>query len=264
MEENLKSTNIKEHYTHTEDPFVNVEAIGLSMQRCSNGQEDPTTVIKIVINENYEQLKTIAEQLQSSGIVSQLNILQMTNFEFCGDSGEPEELWLMCSLTSNNPIDSVFGNQNLKSEESAYFLTNVLTILETCDNLAAKGIPFAVNKECFMTIKDEASPFLKVVMTPLIFFIKEVVISSLGGDEEEASKYLFEYHELIASAIQTFCHVPGTDELIQAIRARKSCTELAQLNIVKQCFDFVNGATCDLTEYQIEKKLGKGAFGVVF
>ena len=96
--------------------------------------------------------------------------------------------------------------------------------------------------------------YIKIVISPLIFFIKKVVKAYTEEDEEEAAKYLYEYHELIASAIQTFCHVPGTDELIQAIRARKSLEELKELDIVQHCFEFTKEKSFDLNEYKVVKK----------
>ena len=259
----MKSTKIEDYFSNIEKPFLDVEEFGVSCQRCSNQMKDSCTLIRLVLNNNYERLKTIAEQLQGSGVLAQYPLLHVNGIDICGTNETPEEIWLRCSLTSKDLIENIFCNPRIKNEEAAYLLMNLLTILEMCDNLTKRGIPFAVNKACFMTVKDEASPFLKVVMTPLIFFIKEVVITNTAS-EEEAAKYLFEYHEFIASAIQTFCHVPGTDELVQAIRARKSCTELAQLNIVQDCMVFVKPQQIDLTQFTVEKKLGNGAFGVVF
>ena len=42
-----------------------------------------------------------------------------------------------------------------------------------------------MNKHCFVTIRDTLSPFLKIILTILIFFMKDIVTWITNRDEDE-------------------------------------------------------------------------------
>ena len=42
-----------------------------------------------------------------------------------------------------------------------------------------------MNKHCFVTIRDTSSPFLKIVLTLLIFFMKDIVTRITSRDEDK-------------------------------------------------------------------------------
>ena len=42
-----------------------------------------------------------------------------------------------------------------------------------------------MNEHCFVTIRDKSSPFLKIVLTLLIFFMKDIVTGITSRDEDE-------------------------------------------------------------------------------
>ena len=114
----LMSTEVSDYFNTVEYPFIDVEDIGLSIQRCFNGTNGPCTLIKFKINENCEQLKLIYEQLLRSGILVQLPILPLKEFNICRNDEEPEEMWLKCSLTSREVVQSIIFNHFIKKEEA--------------------------------------------------------------------------------------------------------------------------------------------------
>ena len=72
----MQSNSLNDQYTTVEDPFIKLENIGVVIQRCTNKTNDGYTIIRVQIRNNYQQLKSIAEQVYRSGIVSKLPMLQ--------------------------------------------------------------------------------------------------------------------------------------------------------------------------------------------
>lgn len=84
------------------------------------------------------------------------------------------------------------------------------------------------------------------------------------NESEEAQKYCCDFFELIASSIESFCNIPGCEELIEAIKNKQSFESIQNLPFVKQCLSHINDKSVDLSGVNIINKLGNGAYGCVF
>ncbi|KAL7715717.1 Protein kinase domain containing protein [Entamoeba marina] len=190
---------------------------------------------------------------QKSGILKVDNVVLGSYCEIgCDSDNATVEFWIICEPISMLTFNDYFGRQTPKPDEIKFMTFDLLKISKDISQISN---PCVINEDTIILKRDPASPFPKVMLSPLAFLIA----SLLEFEEEEYEQPLPQ----LASKIQGLGTIEGNADIIQHLANGTPIEEIFKMGFVQNIISFVNGPICSLGTYQPLESLGSGSFGTV-
>ncbi|KAL7717366.1 Protein kinase domain containing protein [Entamoeba marina] len=169
-----------------------------------------------------------------------------------GSSYSIPELWIICGPISKLSYSDYFGRQNPGFDEIMFMTHDLLNIAEGVSKL---NFSCVINEDTIILKRDPASPFPKLMLSPLAFLFGFLPKFRKGG----YSHPLFQ----LALMIQRFGPIRGNEEIIQHLVNGTPVDEILKMRFVQNLKAFVVGPMCSLDLYQPRGVIGKGKYGTV-
>ncbi|KAL7722413.1 Protein kinase domain containing protein [Entamoeba marina] len=200
------------------------------------------------------QLCALRKFLLSTELYKINNMLEIRDAELskCEDENVGTiEFWINCRFCYPQFLDEYLNN-GISVEEIKFMTYNLLQIAQDVTKLKK---PCVINYQTVMLIKDRASPFPKLVLSPLAFLL--AIINEY--EEEDYEEPLVQ----ISNIIKNLGHLQGNDEIISNLRNLQPIEEVMKMKTVRNIISFINFPVSSIDNYNQFETLGKGSFGSV-
>ncbi|KAL7715807.1 Protein kinase domain containing protein [Entamoeba marina] len=210
-----------------------------------------------VQNIEPDVFKPLQKFLQSEEIKEMSNILSVdeavigTLFdenENCSDG-----FWVISQNCYSDSLDDHVSNNDLHSNEIKFLTYDLLKIVQ---DVKKSQIPCVINKQTVVLTKNNASPFPRLMLSPLAFILG--IINELKNQTNEDPLI-----QITIVMSKVFKEVEENKELIKQLEENQLIEVIMNGKIVQSIENLVNTPLYPSTNYEMKKTLGSGSYGSV-
>ncbi|KAL7715594.1 Protein kinase domain containing protein [Entamoeba marina] len=173
----------------------------------------------------------------------------------CFDSNDnlTNEFWIICEHCYPQLIRDYIRHNELHSDEIKFMTYDLLEIAQSVEKL---DLPCVIDKRTVMISRDPASPFPKLMLSPLAFVLGKLNEIDYEENEEPLPQ--------IGNLIEKLGIIKENEEIIKELRENQSIENIMKLEQVKKLKYFVNGPCCSLHDCVDEKIFKRYEYGTIY
>ncbi|KAL7715780.1 Protein kinase domain containing protein [Entamoeba marina] len=246
------------YFSYVEPHFKQFEEYNIFLHRVLTLGNQERLLIRYQISGNEISIfQPLGEFLLNSAEKQTNRTIKVDNFVLgryheLGVSDPTVEFWIICEPISMLTFNDYFGRQTPKPDEIKFMTYDLLCISKDISQLPH---PCVINEHTIILKRDPASPFPKLMLSPLAFLFG----SLFEFQEENYGHPLLQ----IASIIQRLGTIEGNANIIQHLANGVPVDEILKMGFVQNIINYVNGPVCNLNFYEPLQQLGSGSFGTV-
>ncbi|KAL7715043.1 Protein kinase domain containing protein [Entamoeba marina] len=171
------------------------------------------------------------------------------------NDNETTSFWVICRHCYPELFND-YLDLKLHSDEIKFMIYNLLEIAQDVIKLDR---PCVIDGRTLKFVKDSASPFPKLILSPLAFIL--ATMNTLDGNDNEEP--LLQIINIFKKLVENLQDPEEYNELIDELRNNQPMDNIMKMEVVQNLNYFVNGPVCSFNEYMLISTLGNGAFGKV-
>ncbi|KAL7719119.1 Protein kinase domain containing protein [Entamoeba marina] len=206
---------------------------------------------------DIDEFESVRELLLSEELNQMGNILKVYEavLGVCNDSNDNLSncFWIVCQLCYSKLLNNYLGNGKLHSDEIKFMTYDLLKIAQEVIEL---NEPCVIDEKTVMLVKDPASPFPKLMLSPLAFVLGVMNESNKQKNEDPLIQ--------VSNLIEKLGEVDENIDLIKHLKNNQSIKDIMKTGVVRDIKYLVNGPVCSIHNYSKKMILGNGTYGVVW
>ncbi|KAL7711622.1 Protein kinase domain containing protein [Entamoeba marina] len=206
--------------------------------------------------DDFEELRKLFSSNEWKQMINFLKVYHSELGDFLDENDNSTTgFWIICRKCYPRLLDNYLQNTKLHSDEIKFMTYDLLKIAQDVSKLKH---PCVIDERTVMLTRDAASPFPKLMLSPLAF-----VLGKLNEVDDEENENPFPQ---IANIIEKLGKLEENEEIIKELKNNQSIENVMTMERVRNLKYFVNGPVCSINEFKFidEKSLGIGAYGSVW
>ncbi|KAL7716464.1 Protein kinase domain containing protein [Entamoeba marina] len=163
--------------------------------------------------------------------------------------------WVVCEKCYPQTLGDYVKKNKIISDEIKFMTYDFLKIAQDVSKLK---YPCVIDERTIMLSRDPASPFPKLMLSPLAFILGK--LNKVDGEENE------DPFPQIANMIEKLGELEENEEIIKELKNNQPIQNIMKLPNTTNLKYFVNGPVCSINDFKFadENPLGRDTFGTLW